>query len=569
MSKNVPADASVQPPVAAERAAGSSTAGSSSAPASSAAANTTGGAPVSSAPISTAALPDDPTVLKQMIAELLRELRRERRDRHDVEQRLDALLQRLYGRRPDTNHPDQGSLFADDDDASPPSAPPLPPAPPEDPPAKRRGHCKPHGRGRPPRHLRHEVRRHDLTAAERLCPECHEERAAIGVATSTQYDYKPAEVFVVEHQQVKYACKGCEGHVTLAAKPAPPLDKSLPGPGLLAQITVDKYQDHLPLHRSEQRFARLGAPLTRSTMCDWMAATAVLLTPLWQCLKAWVLASKVLHTDDTTVPVRDENRTSHRYGRLWDYIGDADHPGVVFDYTMTHARDGPADFLANYQGFLQADAYGAYDGIYTGSNGKIVEVGCWAHARNKFAAAQSSDPERVVAVKAWVRKLYDVEDEAKECSAAERLRLRQEKSVPLLTSLRHWLRAQQPDLLPKSPIAAAITYVFNQWEALNRYTTDGDLHIDNNVSERMLKLIGIGRDNWLFLGSDKGGATAAVLYSFTATCKHLRLDTFAYLRDVLERLPTHPADNLEALLPHRWQAARQAAASSPPGPTPS
>ena len=256
------------------------------------------------------------------------------------------------------------------------------------------------------------------------------------------------------------------------------------------------------------------------------------------------------------------------------YIGDEAHPGIVFDYTTTHARDGPATFLKDFAGFLQADAYGAYDGIYTGSNGKIVEVGCWAHARNKFSEADSTDPERVLAAKAWVRKLYDVEDEANEIIAAQklkgaaaaavRLRLRQEKSVPLLTSLCQWLVAQKEQVLPKSPIAAAINYVLNQWEALNRYTTDGELHIDNNVSERTLKLIGMGRINWLFLGSDKGGATAAVLFSFTATCKHLRVDTFAYLRDVFERLPTHAVADLEELLPHRWQASRQAASSAAP-----
>jgi hypothetical protein len=338
----------------------------------------------------------------------------------------------------------------------------------------------------------------------------------------------------------------------------------------MAQIIVDKYQDHIPLHRSEQRYERLGAKLPRSTMCDWMAACAVLLTPLGHLLKEHVLRSKVLHTDDTTVPVRDESKNNHRYGRLWDYIGDDAHPGIVFDYTTTHARDGPATFLRGFEGFLQADAYGGYDGIYTGSNGTIIEVGCMAHARNKFKDADRSDPERVLAAKAWVRKLYAVEDEAKAIIAAQkltaaeaaavRLRLRQEKSAPLLTSLCHWLKEQKEQVLPKSPIAAAINYVLNQWDALNRYTTDGDLHIDNNVSERTLKLIGMGRDNWLFLGSDQGGQTAAVLFSFTATCKHLKIDTFAYLRDVFERLPTHPVDRLEELLPHRWQAARQAAA---------
>jgi transposase len=513
--------------------------------------------------IDLAALPDDPAVLKQMIAELLRALRTARRDRAEVEQRLDALMRRLYGPRPTPGNSDQPSLFADDDTpVSEPAAPPMPAAPDENK-ASRRGKSQPHGRRKPPAHLRREPKRYELTAAERLCPGCGHERQSIGVEITEQYDYKPAEVFVVEHQQVKYACKCCEGQVVMAAKPPQPIDKGLPGPGLLAQIVTDKYQDHLPLHRTEQRFERLNAPLPRSTMGDWMAGCAKLLKPLWQLLKEHVLRSKALHTDDTTVPVRDERRSDHRYGRLWDYIGDKEHPGVVFDYTVTHARDGPAAFLKAFHGFLQADAYGGYDGIYTGSKGTIIEVGCWAHARNKFTEAESTDPERVLAAKAWVRQLYNVEDEAKTLSSAERLRLRQENSVPVLDSFHKWLLAQKVQVLPKSPIAGAINYVLNQWAALKVYTTDGDLDIDNNISERTLKLIGMGRINWLFLGSDNGGKTAAVLFSFTATCKLLGVNTFEYLRDVFERLPTHPAERLEELLPHRWQAAR-AQATLPP-----
>jgi transposase len=528
------------------------------------------------AAIDPAKLPDDKGVLKQMIVELLVALRRERRELAEVHERLNALLQR--GRRMDALDPNQPLLFPEMAQAEP--APVPPPAPDQDE-WKQRKQSRPHGRRRPSRTLRREPRRYELTAAERLCPACGHERQEIGVDTSSQYDYKPAEVFVIEHQRVKYACPCCQGCVTIAPKPPQPLDKGLPGPGLLAQILVDKYQDHIPLHRTEQRFLRLGVSLPRSTMCDWMASCAELLTPLWHSLKQWVLQSKVLHTDDTTAPVRDETKSEHRYGRLWNYIGDETHPGIVFDYTTTHARDGPATFLKGFRGYLQADAYGGYDGIYTGSNGAIIEVGCMAHARNKFKDAVSSDPERALAAKAWVRKLYDVEDEAKAIIAADqltgadasavRLRLRQEKSVPLLTSLRQWLVAQKEQVLPKSPLAAAIGYMLNQWDALNRYTTDGDLDIDNNVSERTLKLIGMGRINWLFLGSDKGGRTAALLYSFTATCKHLRIDTFAYLRDVFARLPTHPADRLEELLPHRWQAARNAehaAAAELPASTP-
>jgi transposase len=516
-------------------------------------------APAATAP-DTSALPNDPAVLKQMIAELLEALRRERRDHQEVQQRLDALLRRLYGPRPAPVDPNQGLLFPEEPAVTPPAAPP-----PEPDRATRRGQCKPHGRRRPAQTLRHEPRRYELSAAERLCPECGTTRQEMGVETTNQYEYKPAEVFVIEHQRVKYACPCCTGEVVSAPKPPMPLERSLPGPGLCAQIIVDKYLDHIPLHRTERRFERLGFQLPRSTMSDWMAACAASLTPLWHCLKQLVLGSKVLHTDDTTVPVRDETRSDHRYGRLWDYIGDAAHPGIVFDYTTTHARDGPAAFLQNFKGYLQADAYGGYDGIYTGSGGAIIEVACWAHARQKFHAAQGTDPERVLAAKAWIRKLYDVEDEAKLLSSAERWRLRQEKSVPLLASLGDWLREQRLQVLPKSPIAAALNYVWNQWEALNRYTTDGDLHIDNNLSERTLKLIGMGRINWLFLGSDKGGQTAAVLFSFTATCKHLGLDSFAYLRDVLARLPTQPLERLDDLLPHRWQAARLAEAPPPNG----
>ena len=512
-------------------------------------------------------LPNDIDVLKQMIVELLTGARRDRRAIAELQERLDALLRR--GRPTEPIDPNQPLLFPELAQAEP--AAPTPPAVETESNQPRKG--KPHGRRRPARQLRREQRRYELPTLERLCPECGTLRDEIGVQSTEQYDYKPAEVFVVEHQRVKYACKCCEGHVAIAPKPPQPLDKALPGPGLLAQIIVDKYQDHIPLHRSEQRFERLGVKLPRSTMCDWMASAAELLMPLCQLLKHWVLQSKVLHTDDTTVPVRDETKNNHRYGRLWDYIGDQDHPGIVFDYTITHARDGPAEFLKTFKGFLQADAYGGYDGIYTGSHGAIVEVGCMAHAANKFKEADSTDPERVLAAKAWVRNFYDVEDEANAiivkdkltgaAAAAIRLRLRKEQSVPLLASLRQWLLEQKEQVLPKSPIAAAINYMLNQWEALHRYTTDGDLHIDNNISERTLKLIGMGRINWLFLGSDKGGQTAAVLFSFTATCKHLRIDTFAYLRDMFERLPTHPADRLDELLPHRWQLARQATASTP------
>ena len=265
------------------------------------------------------ALPDDPGLLKQMIADLLRELRRSRRDNEALSARLDALLRRLHNPRPPAGDPNQQLLF---DTVA--LAPPLPPAPlpPSEEKPSRRGQCQPHGRRRPAANLRRETRRYELTRAELLCPECGTERQEFATEITQQYDYKPAEVFVVEHQRVKYACKCCAGQVILAPKPPQPIQRGLPGPGLLAQIVVDKYQDHLPLYRSEARFKRLGVTLPRSTMCDWMAGCAVLLAGLYGVLVKQVLQSKVLHTDDTTVPVRDESQSTNRYGRLWVYIGD-------------------------------------------------------------------------------------------------------------------------------------------------------------------------------------------------------------------------------------------------------
>src|SRR5271155_3089907 len=242
--------------------------------------------------VDTSSLPDDPAVLKQMIAELIRALRSERRDKEALQGRLDALLRRLYGPRPGPIDPNQPLLFAQSPAEEVPQPPPPPPS--EDQ-SKQRGQTnKPHGRRRPARELRREERRYDLTVAERLCPACGHERREIGVETSKQYDYKPAEVFVIEHQRVKYACKCCEGEVVIAPKPAQPIDRGLPGPGLAAQIIVDKYQDHVPLYRSEARFQRLGGSLPRSTMCDWMAACAQLLLPLYRLLIEHGLQSKAL-----------------------------------------------------------------------------------------------------------------------------------------------------------------------------------------------------------------------------------------------------------------------------------
>jgi transposase len=258
---------------------------------------------------------------------------------------------------------------------------------------------------------------------------------------------------------------------------------------------------HLPLYRLEDIFGRHGVEFSRATMCGWMRQSAELVLPLYELMKRRVLASRVIHTDDTPVEVLDPSLPHTRTGRFWAYVGDRRNPYVVYDYTPSRKRDGPAEFLKDYQGYLQADAFGGYDGSYTGSGGKIIEVGCWAHARRKFFEAKETASQPAHEALARIGQLYALERQAQEAQLApEQIQaLRQEKSLPLLTSFRPWLDALREKTLPKSPVGTAARYVLNNWDALIRYCEDGELAIDNNLAERAVKPCAIGRKNWIFL----------------------------------------------------------------------
>ena len=572
-------------------------------------------------------LPDDPVVLKRMLAELLEALRKERHDREALQQRMDQLLRRLYGPRAERFDPNQPLLFAAPpavavvateptiaDDADTPATP-------------RRGH----GRQRLPQHLVREPRVYALTEAERCCPCCGVVRVPLGQQTCEQLEYIPASLRVIEHVQMTYVCPRCErqrrlgdgapGNATdtavstssisaattedataetaaipvvltptatlpivnattadgnglstfiTAPRPAQGVARCLAAPGLLAYVIVSKFVEHLPLYRLERQFARQSVPVSRQTMCDWLARSAELLTPLCHLMIQHVLQSRVIQTDDTPVPVQDDSRDHTRTGRVWLYHGDVEHDYLVYQYSPNREQQWPLTFLKKYTGFVQADAYAGYDKLF--ATERIREVACWAHARRKFFEAQQTDPERALYVLGVIRQLYAVEKRARQEQEraalpwAEywvlRLRQRQEQCVPILTTLCHWLKEQQRQVLPKSPIGEAITYARNQWDALLRYTTEGFLDIDNNAAERALRPIAIGRKNYLFFGSDVGGATAAVLYTFTQTCQHLSIEPWRYLRDVLERLPTHPTERLDELLPDRWADAQRAATAA-------
>ena len=354
--------------------------------------------------------------------------------------------------------------------------------------------------------------------------------------------------------------------VVSATKPPMPIDKGLPGAGLLAHVIVSKYLDHLPLYRLERIFERQGMPIPRSTSCDWMAACAELLRPLYQQMVAVVLQSLWLHTDDTAVKNQGHAPGTTATARFWAYLGDVTHPYNVFDFTLNRRRDGPKAFLAHYRGYLHADAFSGYDALYLPSPrpgvAPIVEVACNAHARRKFYEARGSDAVRSHQALAYYAQLYEIEHQAKNCTDAQRQQMRQDLAVPILDRFHTWLKEQRAQVLPKSPMAEAIGYALNNGNALRRYTEAGYLSIDNNQAEREMKRIAIGRKNWLFVGSDKGGETAAVLFSFTSTCHRLGINSWTYLQDVLTRLPTMPAERLVELLPDRWQAAHPTGATS-------
>jgi transposase len=412
-----------------------------------------------------------------------------------------------------------------------------------------------HGRKPLPRQLERRRVEHDLEPEERICPECRETLRPIGEEVSERLEYVPSSLYVIEDVCRKYACpRGCR--VVTASKPMQPIEKGLPGPGLLAHVAVSKYADHQPLYRQAEMFQRQGITLSRRTMADWCRRCAELVNPLYERMKEMVLASKVVQTDDTPVGVLDPTLPRTRTGRIWTYVGDRDHPYTVYDYTPDRSRNGPEAFLEDYGGYLQADAYSGYDRMY--KDEKVIEVACWAHVRRKFYEAETSDLMRSMIMLAYIRLLYDVEREARDLAldGAGRRLLRQEKSVPILADIEAYLRREQAEVLPKSPEGQAISYALSNWKALNRYSQDGDLEIDNNGAERSLRGVAVGRKNWMFFGSDNGGRTAAILTSFTTSCKRHDVNPYVYLRDIFERISAHQHSRLDDLLPDRWKAGR-------------
>lgn len=379
----------------------------------------------------------------------------------------------------------------------------------------------------------------------------------IGKEVTDQLELVPAKLFIKRYIRPKYIKPEDEetlAHAGLIARlPVFPIEKGIAGPGLLAQIMVDKYVDHLPIYRQVQRFARENVRIPANTINGWQDSISGLLQPLFEKQKQLVLGQGYLQVDETPIRVLDKDvKGKCHKGYYWVYNSPIQN-AVLYDYRKGRGREGPKEMLKGFRGYIQSDGYNVYD--WFGKKQKIILVNCWAHARRYFEKAQDYNREASEHVLTEIQKLYRIERFSRNVnhSPDERKAIRLEHALPILNRLGKWMAEEFKHTLPKSPMGEALQYTIPRWDNLLAYLYDGYLEIDNNLVENAIRPNALGRKNYLFAGSHEGAQRAAMFYSFFGTCKRNNINPFEWLRNVLERIPTHEAKNLDELLPQNWQ----------------
>lgn len=423
-------------------------------------------------------------------------------------------------------------------------------------PAKVKTKKKGHSRNQPPENLPHvPVYAKPPEDAELPCQCCGTARvAAREILQNSRYQFVPASFYMEDLYSVVYECPDCESAPRLVARVAEPVVNGTAAPALLAQVAVARGFDHLPFNRQSQIYARSGVNLCRSTLSDFHAQVARIFQPLYRRMQQILVRSRVICSDDTPVKTRDRSKKKNiKLGRIWIHLGDNDHPVNLFDYTEGRGREGPLTFLKGFTGFLQGDCFSGNLAISAAAGTTLVA--CIAHARRYFVKSMHNDKNGSNEALAMFQALYEIERTAKELelSTNEIQSMRKEEAVPILETLYTWMQKQYTLAQPRSSFAKALYYCIHNWERLTQYVTDGELAIDNNVSEREMKYIAMGEKAWLFFGSDLGGENHAIVLSILSTCRRHGVEPWAYLTDVIQRLAENPDENLEDLLPYNWK----------------
>lgn len=499
---------------------------------------------------------------KNLIAqnrELTIKLEATQRQLAKLQNQIEQLLKRLYGRKSEKIDPDQlmlDSIIIESLENHTPSIMSTEPIIPQ-PESKPRSNTKPHpGRTPIPEHLERVEILLDIPEEKKSCPETGKPFQVISMEVSEKLEYRPGKFIVKVYKRPQYGATGeqaLENGVICAPMPDHPIARCKADIGLLSYIIVNKYADHLPLYRQDAIFEREGIDIPRATQSSWLMQIYDAIAPLQGTLRQAVFEQAIIFTDDTPVDMQGANHGKMKKARLWTYVrGGSGPPLTVYDFSRDRSKQRPLDFLQGFQGHVHADAYSGYDELFRRSG--IIEVACWAHVRRKFDEACSSRALESTDILARIARLYhEVETPCKDMAPEERCQIRQERAGPIVEGIFTRLTELREQTLPSEPLRKAIDYTLNLKQALCRYLQDGRLRPDNNLAENAIRPIAVGRKNWLFVGSERAGKAAALYMSLIRSCKNCDINPWEYFDDMLKRIMSHPVNRLRELLPDKWK----------------